>query len=366
MLYTACGVQLVGHFSPSDMARGTGRVVTTITLEHKLYPLLTTLNVATQPTDTNNFGDTTAPLNQNPWLPQETGRRGEERLSGMVREGVEGWEESTGWRLESRIKEGGGCMGQNDKYRDIRYSCKWPTRPPESLIESGDDPFTRNISEPTTTERFILTSAKPSTIHNEEGCGKPIIPNHLIRNGVETERGDWPWLAALYTINTLGGIDFWCSGTLINNKHIVTALSTARLKPILWDGGREGERCGVASQPTKVYFCANKNRWITETVDGASYQRDISCCWVEGRRGVSHYQPPCRLATCNVQGQKQLTHYVVVLGGRAIGCRMGGTCRWRSGGHTWLEAELALPCKHTMLVVLGGRATEFRVGDAHR
>nr|CAD7393728.1 unnamed protein product [Timema cristinae] len=149
---------------------------------------------------------------------------------------------------------------------------KWPTRPPESLIESGDDPFTRNISEPTTTERFILTSAKPSTIYNEEGCGKPIIPNHLIRNGVETERGDWPWLAALYTINTLGGIDFWCSGTLINNKHIVTALSNARLKPILWDGGREGERCGVASQPTKVYFRANKNRWNTETVDGASYQ----------------------------------------------------------------------------------------------
>nr|CAD7569557.1 unnamed protein product [Timema californicum] len=30
----------------------------------------------------------------------------------------------------------------------------------------------------------------------------------------------------------------------------------------------EGERCGVASQPTKVSFRANKNRWITETVDG--------------------------------------------------------------------------------------------------
>nr|CAD7588888.1 unnamed protein product [Timema genevievae] len=32
-----------------------------------------------------------------------------------------------------------------------------------------------------------------------------------------------------------------------------------------------GERRGVASQPTKVSFRANKNRWITETVDGASY-----------------------------------------------------------------------------------------------
>nr|CAD7198467.1 unnamed protein product [Timema douglasi] len=79
---------------------------------------------------------------------------------------------STGWGLESRLKEGGGCMGQNDKYRGIR----------------------------------------------------PL------------------------------------------------ALLSASLKPILWDGGREGERCGVASQPTKVSFRTNKNRWITETVDGASYQ----------------------------------------------------------------------------------------------
>nr|CAD7593710.1 unnamed protein product [Timema genevievae] len=54
------------------------------------------------------------------------------------------------------------------------------------------------------------------------------------------------------------------------------ALSSASLKPILWDGGREGERRGVASQPTKVSFRANKNRWITETVDGASYRTDLA------------------------------------------------------------------------------------------
>nr|CAD7400632.1 unnamed protein product [Timema poppensis] len=35
--------------------------------------------------------------------------------------------------------------------------------------------------------------------------------------------------------------------------------------------GQEGERHDVASQPTKVSFRANKNRCITETVDGASY-----------------------------------------------------------------------------------------------
>nr|CAD7445394.1 unnamed protein product [Timema bartmani] len=40
-------------------------------------------------------------------------------------------------------------------------------------------------------------------------------------------------------------------------------------------GGREGEMRGVASQPTKVSFRANKNRWIMENVDGASYRTSL-------------------------------------------------------------------------------------------
>nr|CAD7406875.1 unnamed protein product [Timema cristinae] len=63
-----------------------------------------------------------------------------------------------------------------------------------------------------------------------------------------------------------GGRDF------DNGRLRPLALLTESLKPFLWDGGREGERRGVASQPTKVSFRANKNRWIMETVDGASYR----------------------------------------------------------------------------------------------
>nr|CAD7201573.1 unnamed protein product [Timema douglasi] len=44
------------------------------------------------------------------------------------------------------------------------------------------------------------------------------------------------------------------------------------LKPILWDGGWESEMCGVASQPTKVSFRINTNRWITETLDRVRYR----------------------------------------------------------------------------------------------
>ncbi|CAG2053042.1 unnamed protein product, partial [Timema podura] len=42
----------------------------------------------------------------------------------------------------------------------------------------------------------------------------------------------------------------------------------------IWEKAH-GERHGMASQPTKVSFRANKNRWITETVDGASYRTGL-------------------------------------------------------------------------------------------
>nr|CAD7439562.1 unnamed protein product [Timema bartmani] len=54
------------------------------------------------------------------------------------------------------------------------------------------------------------------------------------------------------------------------------ALSSSSIKLILWDGGWEGERRGTASQPTKISFRVNKNRWVTETVDGACYRTGLA------------------------------------------------------------------------------------------
>nr|CAD7429169.1 unnamed protein product [Timema monikensis] len=57
-----------------------------------------------------------------------------------------------------------------------------------------------------------------------------------------------------------------------SGSSLPSALLSASLKPILWDVGREGERRGVASQPTKLSFRTNKNKWITKNVDGTSYR----------------------------------------------------------------------------------------------
>nr|CAD7396367.1 unnamed protein product [Timema cristinae] len=71
------------------------------------------------------------------------------------------------------------------------------------------------------------------------------------------------------------GLQNYDSG-LCGHQSVSVELLSEILKPILWDGWREGEKWGVASQPTKVTFRANKNRWITETVDGASYQTGLA------------------------------------------------------------------------------------------
>nr|CAD7259491.1 unnamed protein product [Timema shepardi] len=87
--------------------------------------------------------------------------------------------------------------------------------------------------------------------------------------------------------HTASLIPFREVGADVGEKHIVKIeqealrpldLSSASQKPILCDGGREGERRGVTSQPTKISFRANKNRWITETVDGASYKTVLAWC----------------------------------------------------------------------------------------
>nr|CAD7589850.1 unnamed protein product [Timema genevievae] len=62
-----------------------------------------------------------------------------------------------------------------------------------------------------------------------------------------------------------------CKSLLLKSEIYIPqspcCMKSASLKHILWDDEREGERRGVASQPNKVSFCANKNRWFKETVD---------------------------------------------------------------------------------------------------
>nr|CAD7455681.1 unnamed protein product [Timema tahoe] len=81
----------------------------------------------------------------------ETGRRVEARLAGMVREGDEGWEESTGWRLESRLKGGGGLQGAE---RQIQGHKQTPSRP--RVVKRGVDEFDIDEGEPAAVDHVLF------------------------------------------------------------------------------------------------------------------------------------------------------------------------------------------------------------------
>nr|CAD7197645.1 unnamed protein product [Timema douglasi] len=78
------------------------------------------------------------------------------------------------------------------------------------------------------------------------------------------------------------------------------------------------------------------------------------------------YRQPENIERVRNAIQRSLNCYVVALGEKDTGSRVGDAQRRRSGGRTPLEVKLVIPCKHSMLLVLGGRDTGSRVGDARR
>ncbi|XP_047098090.1 serine protease gd-like [Schistocerca piceifrons] len=53
-------------------------------------------------------------------------------------------------------------------------------------------------------------------------CGRPIVPVELVLNGNRTSRGEWPWIAAIFTVTSIGQ-EFACSGSLLNRRTVITA-----------------------------------------------------------------------------------------------------------------------------------------------
>lgn len=52
-------------------------------------------------------------------------------------------------------------------------------------------------------------------------CGRVDLLDPRISDGIQTHRGEWPFLAALYYIEKL---KFFCAGTIISMKHVLTGI----------------------------------------------------------------------------------------------------------------------------------------------
>ena len=56
-------------------------------------------------------------------------------------------------------------------------------------------------------------------------CGEVQIPIGLVANGIQSRKGQWPWLVSLHTRMQVGPDRFFCGASLINEWTLVTGES---------------------------------------------------------------------------------------------------------------------------------------------
>ncbi|XP_050667416.1 serine protease gd-like [Leptidea sinapis] len=95
----------------------------------------------------------------------------------------------------------------------------------ENPVNDGRRPTITTQRPQTTTTEAPQTSRKPVLLSTEqpyEECGLSSENVPLIYQGNSYQRGEWPWLVAIYKRRT-NSLSYICSGTLVSNQHVITA-----------------------------------------------------------------------------------------------------------------------------------------------
>lgn len=73
-------------------------------------------------------------------------------------------------------------------------------------------------------EYIYSTTGEPDrhTYHINDICGTTSTTIPLVVGGEAVERGDWPWLVAVFR-EKFGGLEFICGGSLISDRLVITA-----------------------------------------------------------------------------------------------------------------------------------------------
>ncbi|KAF7271762.1 hypothetical protein GWI33_015405 [Rhynchophorus ferrugineus] len=144
-----------------------------------------------------------------------------------------------------------------------------PETPSKTPIQIGNNPF----FNPKTSEAPVIqnpTTVSPKVpqrgntdidaLANVDNiCGRPIATNSLIVNGHSVPKGAYPWLVAIFRQLENLSLNYICSGSLISNRHVVTAahcvkVDSRRIKPteLLCVFGKLNIRKWVLSQGEKM------------------------------------------------------------------------------------------------------------------